>query len=46
MSSLTGRVAIVTGGTLGLGHAIVREFLNEGASVLFCARDKNAITAL
>ena len=43
---LENKSAIVTGGTLGLGHAIVREFLNEGASVLFCARDKNAITAL
>jgi NAD(P)-dependent dehydrogenase (short-subunit alcohol dehydrogenase family) len=43
---LKNKNAIVTGGTLGLGRAIVREFLNEGASVLFCARDKNAITAL
>jgi NAD(P)-dependent dehydrogenase (short-subunit alcohol dehydrogenase family) len=43
---LENKNAIVTGGTLGLGHAIVREFLNEGASVLFCARDKNVISAL
>jgi NAD(P)-dependent dehydrogenase (short-subunit alcohol dehydrogenase family) len=43
---LENKGAIVTGGTLGLGRAIVREFLSEGASVLFCARDKNAVTAL
>src|SRR4030095_4564042 len=38
--------AIITGGTLGLGLAIVREFLNEGANVLFCARDKDAVSGL
>jgi NAD(P)-dependent dehydrogenase (short-subunit alcohol dehydrogenase family) len=42
---LENKNAIVTGGTLGLGHAIVREFLNEGANVLFCARDKDAVAA-
>jgi NAD(P)-dependent dehydrogenase (short-subunit alcohol dehydrogenase family) len=43
---LENKNALVTGGTVGLGHAIVREFLNEGASVLFCARDKRAITTV
>lgn len=38
--------AIITGGTLGLGLAIVREFLNEGANVLFCARSRDAVSRL
>src|SRR5438067_2559349 len=37
---------IVTGGTLGLGEVIVREFLKEGANVLFCARGGDAVAAL
>jgi 3-oxoacyl-[acyl-carrier protein] reductase len=38
--------AIITGGTLGLGLVIVREFLKEGANVLFCARDRDAVSSL
>lgn len=33
---LQGKVAIVTGGTRGIGFAIVKEFLTEGASVVLC----------
>jgi NAD(P)-dependent dehydrogenase (short-subunit alcohol dehydrogenase family) len=36
---LAGRVAVVTGGTSGIGLATVRRLLDEGASVAFCARD-------
>uniref|UniRef100_A0A8D0L9Q3 SDR family NAD(P)-dependent oxidoreductase n=1 Tax=Sphenodon punctatus TaxID=8508 RepID=A0A8D0L9Q3_SPHPU len=32
-----GRVVIVTGGTRGIGEAVVREFVQHGAKVVFCA---------
>jgi len=47
---LTGRRALVTGGTRGIGRAVVQTLLEEGASVAFCARDAaevdNTTTAL
>lgn len=33
---LEGKVAIVTGGTRGIGYAIVREYLKNGATVVLC----------
>ena len=35
---LDGRVLVVTGGSSGLGHAIVRQVIAEGASVATCGR--------
>jgi NAD(P)-dependent dehydrogenase (short-subunit alcohol dehydrogenase family) len=35
---LADRVAVVTGASQGFGHAIARRFVQEGASVLLCAR--------
>ena len=35
---LAGRFAIVTGASQGLGQEIARQFVEEGASVLLCAR--------
>ena len=38
-AALTGRAAIVTGGSQGLGLEIARAYVTAGARVLLCARD-------
>lgn len=40
---LTGRVALVTGATRGIGFAIAREFLEHGATVFITARRVNEL---
>jgi NAD(P)-dependent dehydrogenase (short-subunit alcohol dehydrogenase family) len=42
---LSGLRALVTGGTRGIGRAIVEAFVAEGTSVAFCARDADAVKA-
>ncbi|HWX55178.1 MAG TPA: SDR family NAD(P)-dependent oxidoreductase [Verrucomicrobiae bacterium] len=36
---LEGKVAVVTGASMGIGEAIARLFMNEGAKVVLCSRD-------
>jgi NAD(P)-dependent dehydrogenase (short-subunit alcohol dehydrogenase family) len=42
---LRGRVAVVCGGSRGLGRALARELLREGASVAICGRDAHSLEA-
>lgn len=45
MKKLTGKVAIVTGGNSGIGFAIARLFVDEGADVLIVGRRAEAVDA-
>lgn len=42
---LEGKTAIVTGGTRGIGRAVVHALLREGASVAFCGRTQASVDA-
>lgn len=43
---LTGQVAIVTGGSRGIGRAICLELAGQGAQVVACARDQGKLGAV
>ncbi len=44
--SLKGKRAVVTGASLGIGEAVVKMLSDHGASVTFCARNKDSIKNL
>ena len=40
---LLNKKVVITGGSIGLGRAIAIKFIEEGADIVFCARDKSKI---
>ncbi|HUI57044.1 MAG TPA: SDR family oxidoreductase [Bryobacteraceae bacterium] len=43
MESISGKIAAVTGGTRGIGLAIAKQLLREGAAVAICGRSQESV---
>lgn len=43
MTEFEGKVAVVTGGSLGIGRAVVEHLVKRGASVVFCGHEEATI---
>src|SRR3989442_6829626 len=44
-SNLSGRVAVVTGASMGIGEAIAKSFADHGAGVVLLSRDAGRVEA-